>query len=269
MGRYRIIRGVEAASGGVLPSISMDATDAILASVAPPNGAPVLRHDINPAYLSAVSPYTLYGLDRCSGKEITAQRSTVEKIASEALFNGFPAINCLAADADGGSDLTLKDYLRSGFFTFVAVVTIDAVLKAAPRAARLVSIVAQPNSTLISFGMTSSGNISIIGFGANAAIPAGSVPAANTPFIVWGQYSASANKFQVGINSSEVVDDAEPTSTVEFNVTDQMGIGSPTTATTSNLAWHGKIARLLTFKSSLGASYLDTVINTLNSKYIA
>lgn len=271
MGRYRIIRGVASASGGVLPEVSMDATDIVLAEISPPGGAAVIRHDVNPAYLEAVDDYTLYGRDRARGRLITAQRPTVAKIAAEPLFKNMPAINCLANVGAGGCDLTMDDYWRDNAnFTFVAVATIDPVLKASPRSARLMSIVTQnPVATLITLGLTSGGNLSVGGFGGSASILSGSVPAANVPFVVWGQYSFGDNLFRIGINNSTIVDDGAPSSTPDFTTADRIGIGSPTDVTTSDSAWHGKIARATTFTSNMSASYLTTVIEALQNKYIA
>lgn len=270
VGRYKIIRGIPSAAPGG-PKIVMDATDIALAGIVNSSNVSVLRHDVNPAYLAPSGSYTLTGRDRGLGRTLTAQRATVGKIASEPLFNNNPAINCLAADVNGGPDLTMDDFWRDGVnITWIAVVTIDPVLKASPRAAHIASIVRRDtpsNKIWLQLSMDATGRIVFTNSEATAAIPAANVPAANTAFVVAARYNFSTNKLGIFLNNSTLVAEATPGNVIDFTAQDQISIGGPGNITTSDRGWIGKIARVVTFTSALTDPYLTTAIDALKAKY--
>jgi len=271
VGRYKVIRGVQSAAPGALPKISMDATDAILAGIVNSANAGALQFDIKPSSLAASGSFSLLGKDRGLGKTVSAQRATVAKIASEPLFNNKPAINCLAADGDGGSDLTMYASPPAGLnFTWFAVLTIDSVLKATPRTARIL-VVNDPVSkaTIATLQLTPSGGIAFIANNGvvQSSIGVGSVPAANTPFVVAGSYNFGTLTSRVYLNNNTVIDEDVAATNPVFDPSYVMGIGSPTYLTTGNLAWHGKIARIVGYRAALSSDLITTVMNALKAEY--
>lgn len=270
VGRYKIIRGIPAAAPGG-PKIVMDATDTALAGIVNSSNVSVLRHDVNPAYLAPSGSYTLTGRDRGLGRTLTAQRATVGKIASEPLFNNNPAINCLAADVNGGPDLTMDDFWFDGAsMTWIAVVTIDPVLKASPRAAHIASIVRRDtptNKIWLQLSLTPTGEIVFTNSEVYATIPAGSVPAANVPFVVACRYGFGSNKLSIFLNNNTLINEVTPSNVIDFTAQDQISIGGPGNITKANRGWIGKIARVVTFQSELSSTTLATAIDALKAKY--
>lgn len=271
VGRYKVIRGVQSAAPGALPKVSMDATDAILAGVVNSSNVAALQFDIKPSVLAPSGSYSIFGKDRGLGKTISAQRTTVAKIAAEPLFNNKPALDCLAADANGGSDLTMYGAPPDGSnFTWFAVLTIDSVLKASPRIARIL-VVNDPVSknTISTLQLTGSGGIAFLARNGDtqASIVSGSVPAANTPFVVACSYNMATKTSRVYLNNNTIIDEKVLAANPTFDPSYVMGIGSATYLTTGDLSLRGKLARVVTYRAALSSDLITTVMNALKAEY--
>lgn len=268
-GRFHVVRGVRAAAGGALPRILVDETDQTLGNVVGTDGVSLLRYDINPTVFGATDDYSLYGKDRGMGRPISSNRDVVSKITSEALFDDNPAFAFAPSTGEGGSDLTMNTPMPTASFTWFAVATIDAVLKATPRSARLMTEFKPASTQRWFLSLFSSGNLGFgpAGTAEAATIPAVSVPAANTPFVVCGTYDYSGNVAKIYLNNSTVVDEGTPSVAQLADPDTSIGFGGVTGYTSTDFGWHGKVARFVMYDGALAASSIATVMTALKSKY--
>lgn len=273
-GRYKIIPGVVAPVGVALPKISVDATDKIIAGISNGGGISALRYDFNPRVFAAADGYSMFGKDRGRGKVVSAQRSAVSKIATEALFKNNPAFDFGAGSGETAGlsgDLKMEAPTASSW-TWFAVATISSALKAAPATARLMyAISTDPVGTRAWLGLLSNGNL-IMGTttdnNVTAFFPAASVPAADTPFVVCGAYDLAAQKMRIYLNTVGNKDESNSTTLISVEATDVFALGGAGGYSVS-AGWGGKVARALTYDGALSEAQISTVMAALTAKYVS
>lgn len=276
---YTIVRGLPKAPGSLLPTIDMSTTDVILAGVTSTGRKRLIQHDVNPKILAPATEYTIYGKDRGSGKIVAAKREDlVTKTPVDALFNNKPTINCLLnEDSVRGADMTLYDYIPNGqSFTWIAVVSIDPILKSTPGAARIVAQIApigEASRYRFTLGMVTGGTIRFTLNGTttyDATVPLPNVPAANTPFVVAAQFNFSDLSMKIFLNDPSTprgTATATETPPLTFSERDILGVGGTSDITVSSQSWHGKLARFLNYRAPLTTAQLTAVFNALKTEY--
>ncbi len=260
-GRMKILRGVQAPAT-VLPQIRMSALDMAIASIRNADGRSAILYDVDPSALAPASGFSLYGLDRASGKVIQGARNCLSKIAADSAFNGAPVINI---DATGGSSSDLAVYgPLPASFTMVSVASIASDLKAAPATARLMAL-AEPsnNSTIAYIALVASGSVAATGL---TSIPAADVPAANIPAIYVHTHDAATRENRVFLNSSVVRATTTSSAAIPITENTRLGIGGPA-GTSASSGWRGKIARSILFEGVLPADQITALVGSLKSAY--
>ncbi|MGO1161746.1 LamG-like jellyroll fold domain-containing protein [Brucella sp. C7-11G] len=267
IGRYKIIRGVPGSGTNLLPKISMDALDVVLANIKGADNVPRILFDVRPDMFQLAPTGLLAGRDRASRRDIWANRNAQTVIANDPLFNNQPVFNYDVDGAGATSDLVMEGVnLPERSFTVFAVCSYSAALTGAGRIFGLLN--SASNATTLQMSKLSSGNL-LFGSGSVAAtaayISSGYVPAANRPFVVCGVYDDETKYSHIYLNSVALNDVSDAPLAPTFY--DDAVIGFGANGRNTSTGWRGKIARISMFRGALTPAQIASVMAAMKIKY--